>query len=104
MGGEGTSMLATSGIGLAIHMTLCACSRVVGRGTAFPLDMTFFNWVRRLDRGHSQVNTMTSCRHQNYYNHVNTKDSQENERKAHPRLQHPDRPSCCVETGHRPCQ
>src|SRR5882724_9619508 len=45
MGGGGASMVATSGIGVTIRVTLRACSRVVGRGTAFPFDAALLGWV-----------------------------------------------------------
>ena len=38
-------MLVTSGIGVAIQVTLHACSRIVGQGTAFPFDAAFLGCV-----------------------------------------------------------
>src|SRR5882724_913488 len=40
-GGVGSTVSATSGVGLAIRVTLRACGHIVGRNTAFPLAVCF---------------------------------------------------------------
>jgi len=75
-------MSTTSGIGLAICVTLCACSQVVGQVTAFPWTQPSSIGLEAW-QGHSQANVATTCRHQIYYLRVNTKDGQEKEDKVH---------------------